>query len=96
VISRRELHFYPEKFQGKAPARISSRKEIHETDPGSDNESVMAHLRNWLEASQGKGKVIAPPAVGQQAAIGGHLATLSYRNGKKVIWNDTTRKYRFA
>jgi hypothetical protein len=56
----------------------------------------MAHLRNWLEASQGKGKVIAPPAVGQQAAIGGHLATLSYRNGKKVIWNDTTRKYRFA
>ncbi len=96
VISRRELHFYPEKFQGKAPARISSRKEIHEADQGADNESVMSHLRNWLQASQGQGKVIAPPAVGQQAAISGHLATLSYRNGKKVIWNEATRKYRFT
>ncbi len=96
VISRRELHFWPEKFNGRAPAHVRARKEIHETDPNADNESVMAHLRNWLEAAQGKGKVIAPPAVGQQAAISGHMATLSYRNGKKVIWNDSTRKYRFV
>jgi predicted dehydrogenase len=96
VISRRELHFYPEKFNGRAPAKIKARQEIHETDQGADNESVMTHLRNWVEASQGKGTVVAPPTVGQQAAISGHLATLSYRNGKKVIWNETTRKYRFA
>ena len=55
-----------------------------------------AHLHNWIEACRGNGKVIAPPTVGQQAAISGHLATLSYRHGKKVIWDDGTRKYRFA
>jgi predicted dehydrogenase len=96
VISRKELHFYPEKFMGRAPAQVAARKEIHLSNPNQDNEAVEAHLRNWIEACRGNGKVIAPPTVGQQAAISGHLATLSYRHGKKVVWDDATRKYRFA
>jgi hypothetical protein len=57
---------------------------------------VEAHIRNWLEAIQGKAKVIAPTRVGQEAAISGHLATLSFRNNKKVIWDEQSRKYHFV
>jgi hypothetical protein len=34
---------------------------------------------NWIEAIQGKAKVIALTRVGQEAAISGHMATLSLR-----------------
>jgi hypothetical protein len=44
----------------------------------------------------GKEQPIAPVRMGQQAAIGGHLATLSYKNGKKVLWDDAAQKYSFA
>jgi hypothetical protein len=57
---------------------------------------VEAHIKNWLEAIQGKTKVIAPTRVGQQAAISGHLATLSFRNNKKILWDEQARKYHFA
>jgi hypothetical protein len=40
--------------------------------------------------------VIAPPTVGQQAAITGHMATLSYKNQKKVFWDEGAKKYHFA
>jgi hypothetical protein len=40
--------------------------------------------------------VIAPVEVGQQAAISGHLATLSFRSGKKVLWDTKTQKHRLA
>lgn len=96
VLNRQILNFYPEKFGGKPPAHIASRKELHVEMPGNDNLAVEAHVRNFLEAIQGKTKVIAPATVGQQAAISGHMATLSYRNGKKVLWDDKARKYSFA
>jgi len=41
-------------------------------------------------------KVVAPVEVGQQAAISGHLATLSLRNNRKVLWDTKTQKYRFS
>jgi hypothetical protein len=34
--------------------------------------------------------------VGQQAAISGHLATLSFKANKKVSWDDKARKYHFT
>ncbi|MCX6625155.1 MAG: Gfo/Idh/MocA family oxidoreductase, partial [Acidobacteria bacterium] len=95
VNSRQHLFFWPETFRGKAPAHIAARKdqEIHLLL--NDNLAVEAHMRNLLEAIQGKAKLVAPPEVGQQAAVGGHMATLSYRNNKKIYWDDNTRKYRF-
>ncbi len=30
------------------------------------------------------------------AAIPGHLATLSYRNNRKIYWNEQTGRYRFS
>ena len=38
----------------------------------------------------------APPNVGQEAAISGHMATLSFKNNKKIIWDDSTNKYHFS
>ena len=57
---------------------------------------MQAHVKNLIDAVQGNGKVIAPPEVGQQAAISGHMATLSFKKGKKIIWDDKTQKYHFV
>jgi predicted dehydrogenase len=96
VLNRQTLHFYPETFRGKPPANVAARKELHIDIPGNDNYAVQAHVKNFIEAVLGKAKVVAPPSVGQQAAISGHLATLSYRNNKKIYWDEKTNKYRFS
>ncbi len=96
VLNRQILNFYPEKFGGKPPANVAARKEVHLELPGNDNKAVEAHLHNWVEAMQGKARVIAPPEIGQQAAISGHMATLSFKNGKKIIWDDQTQQYHFV
>ena len=51
---------------------------------------------NVLPEMASRSQSIAPPSVGQEAAIGGHLATLSYRNNKKVLWDAKTNKYKFV
>ena len=74
---------------------MAPRKEIHVELPGNDNKAVEAHIRNWIEAIQGKAQVIAPTRVGQEAAISGRMATLSLRNNKKIVWDNQARKYHF-
>lgn len=96
VLNRQVLNFYPESFRGKAPEKIKARQEIHLDLPGNDNKAVESHIRNFIEAVQGKAKIVADPVIGQQAAISGHMATLSLRNSKKVIWDDKAQKYHFA
>ncbi len=96
VLGRQRLNFYPEKFRGRAPAHVAARKPVNLYVPNNDNLAVQAHVRNFLEAVQGKTKAIAPATVGQEAAIGGHMATLSYKQGKKIIWEEKSQKYRFV
>ncbi len=96
VINRQILNFYPETFRGKAPAHVAARKAFELNLPGNDNPAVEAHIRNFLAAIQGREKLVAPVEIGQEAAISGHMATLSFRNGKKVLWDNTARKYSFA
>ncbi len=96
VLGRQRLNFYPEKFRGRAPAHVAARKPVNLYVPGNDNLAVQAHVKNFLEAVQGKAKAIAPATVGQEAAIGGHMATLSYKQGKKIIWEEKSQKYRFV
>jgi predicted dehydrogenase len=96
VLNRQVLNFYPESFRGKAPDKIKARQEVHLDLPGNDNKAVEAHISNWLDAVQGKAKVIADPIIGQQAAIGGHMATISYRNKKMVRWDDGSGKVQFV
>ena len=96
VINRQILNFYPESFRGKPPAHVAGRKPIELHLPGNDNPAVEAHVRNFLAAIQGRERLIAPVEVGQEAAISGHLATLSYRNGKKALWDNNARKHSFV
>lgn len=96
VLNRQFLNYYPEKFDGKPPAQVARRKEFNVALPGNDLSAVQNHVKNFVEAVQGRAKAIAPAAVGQQAAIGGHMATLSFKNQKKIIWEEKARKYRFV
>ena len=96
VLNRQQLRFYSEKFNGKPPAHVAARKDESIDLPNNDMNAVQAHVRNFVEVMQGKGKLVAPIEVGQQAAISGHMATLSLRNNKKVLWDTKTQKYRFV
>ncbi len=96
VLNRQILNYYPEKFGGKPPAKVAARKPINIHLPGNDIPAVQNHVKNLFEAIAGKAKLIAPARAGQQAAVGGHLATLSYKNGKKVLWDEKSQKYRFS
>ena len=98
VMNRQDLYFTPETYKGKAPASISSRAPIHLNGRADFNEAdgAINHFRNFILSVQGKEKPIAPPPVGQQAAISGHLATLSFKNGKKILWDEKTNKYSFT
>ena len=98
VMNRQDLYFTPEEYKGKAPENIKSRQKIHLNGKADFGESdgAINHFRNFIRAIQGKEEVIAPPMVGQQAAISGHMATLSFKNNKKIIWDEQTNKYHFA
>ena len=96
VLNRQTITFTPETFQGRPPERVKARKPMTETVRNCDNLAVEAHTRNFINAVLDREKAIAPATVGQQAAIGGHMATLSYKQGKKIVWNSTTNKYRFV
>ncbi|NUN01644.1 MAG: Gfo/Idh/MocA family oxidoreductase [Bryobacteraceae bacterium] len=96
VNSRQFLSFWPEKFGGKPPEKVAARQEIRIEARGNDANAVQAHVKNFIMAVLGKEKAIAPVEVGQQAAIGGHMATLSFRRDKKILWDDKTNKYRFV
>jgi len=98
VMNRQDLYFTAETFHGKAPAAIAARKPIHLNGKADFGEAdgVNNHFRNFIQAVLGNEKVIAPPTVGQQAAISGHMATLAYRNQKRVIWDDAAGTYSFS
>lgn len=96
VLNRQYLNFYPETFRGKAPEHVAARKELKMYLPRNDNYAVEAHIRNWINAIRGEEKVIAPVEVGQEAAISGHMATLSFRNNKKILWDNEARKYSYV
>lgn len=96
VLNRQSIIFTPETFRGKAPAHVAARKAERIDLPGNDHKAVEAHIKNLLDAIDGKAELTTPPKMGQQAAIGGHLATMSYKTGKKILWDEKTQKYRNA
>jgi predicted dehydrogenase len=105
VMNRQDLYFEPEMYNSRrpnaanrAPDYIKSRAAIHINGPAEyhENDGAINHFRNFIMSVLGKEQPIAPPPVGQQAAISGHMATLSYKNQKKVIWDEPASKYHFA
>jgi len=105
VMNRQDLYFEPEMYNSRrpnapnrAPENIKARAAIHINGPQEYHESdgAINHFRNFIQSVLGKEQPIAPPPVGQQAAISGHMATLSYKNQKKVVWDDAANKYHYA
>ncbi len=96
VLNRQVITFTPQSFQGRPPERVKARKAMTETVKNCDNLAVEAHARNFINAVLGREKAIAPATVGQQAAIGGHMATLSYKKERRIVWNRQTNKYHFV
>jgi predicted dehydrogenase len=98
VMNRQDLYFTPEAFKGKPPASVKARQPIHLNGKNDFNEAdgAIGHFRNFIQAVLGNEKVIAPPTVGQQAAISGHMATLSFKNQKKILWDEGENTYRFV
>jgi predicted dehydrogenase len=98
VLNRQDLHYYPQVLKGAAPESVKARKELHINGPKDlgEQDGVINHIRNFIEAVRGNEKVIAPPAAGQQAAISGHMATLSFKSNKKVYWDVKTEKVRYS
>ena len=105
VMNRQDLYFTHETYNSRrpgasdrAPAAIKARKPVHLNGMADFKEAdgVINHFRNFIQSILGKEEVIAPPPVGQQAAISGHMATLSYKNQKRVVWDDSANKYHFV
>lgn len=95
IISRQTLNFYPEAYPGVNDT-IKARKELSITIPNNDNLAVEAHIRNFLNSIMGIEKPIAPPMAGYEAAIPGFLSVMSYRTGKKMLWDHKGDKYTSA
>jgi len=104
VLNRQDLYFTHETYNSrregaadKAPVNIKSRPDIHLNGRKDFNEAdgAINHFKNFIESIRGNETPIAPPPVGQQAAISGHMATLSFKNEKKIIWDDSANKYHF-
>jgi len=96
VLNRQDLYFTPEKLHGKAPAPIAARKPIHLNgkDDFGETDGAINHFRNFIQSIFGSEKPIAPPTMGQQAAISGHMATISFKNWKRVQWDEAASNYR--
>lgn len=95
IISRQTLNFYPEAYPGVSDA-IKARKELSITIPNNDHLAVEAHIRNFFNSIQGTERPIAPPAAGYEAAIPGFLSVMSYKTGKKMLWDHKADKYSAA
>jgi predicted dehydrogenase len=105
VMNRQDLYFEPEMYNthrtdrpNRAPDYIKSRAALHINglQEFKESDGAINHFRNFIMSVLGKEKPIAPPPVGQQAAISGHMATLSYKNQKKVVWDEAANKHHFA
>jgi predicted dehydrogenase len=100
VNNRNELYFTPEAFRGfgttsNAPEHVRARKPVHYTREPGEDDGVFNHFRNFIQAVLGNEQVITPPTEGLQGVIISYMATLSFRNEKKVVWEDGESKVRF-
>ena len=95
VLNRTELHFYPQKFGGKAPPRVAARAEVHVKEADGQPQRGAPHPQLPRSPSAAR-RSPSRRRGGQIAAIPGHMATLSYKNNKKIYWDAKTEKYSFT
>ncbi len=98
VMNLQDLHVYNENWGKDTPASITSRPEIHlnaTKDFGQANPTG-DHIKNFIDAVKYGKPLNCDAQTGHEAAVTGHLATMSLRREKKIYWDHATQKYRFA
>ncbi len=98
VMNLQDLYVYNEDFGKETPDKIKSRPEIHlnaTRDFGQAN-PTNDHIKNFIEAVKYNKPLHCDARTGHEAAVTGHLATLSFRRDKKVFWDADAQKYRFS
>jgi hypothetical protein len=100
VMDRMNLHFIPQpKFIRGAKPFSTQTTELHlnAVKDFDQPDATADHVRNFINAVLGKEKAIAPARAGQIAAIPGHMATISYRNGsKRTTWDEKAEKLKIG
>ena len=97
IMGLQDLSVYPEKYQRASP-QVAGRPEMHfnaTKDFGQGN-PTNEHLKNFIDAIKHNTPLACDALTGHQAAVTGHLATLSYRNEKKAYWDNANGRYRFV
>ncbi len=98
VLDRQNLHFYPQPrfIKGHPPFSKTPETHLNNIKDFQQPDSTADHVHNFLMAVLGKEQAIAPARAGQAAAIPGHLATLSYKNNRKILWDAKKNQYQFT
>ena len=99
VMNRQDLYFTPEAFKGKAARQrqgraspsTSTARKISTKPTAPSTTSAISSSRCWATKSPSRRRT-----VGQQAAISGHMATLSFKNQKKILWDEAANTYHFV
>jgi hypothetical protein len=86
VLSRRGLQLYKDAGLSKAPwtQKVA-------TDPAVDipeTDAAEAHQQNFLECVRTRKEPNCPVEIAAAAVAGPHMANLSYRQGRKVSYQD--------
>ena len=83
-IGREELNVYMKGAEETA--------SIHKTSATGFMRATDTHVANFLECVRTRNTPTAPMRLGFQAALVVQMANLSLRLGRRVKWNDTTKK----
>ena len=97
IMNLRYLNVYPEKARG-LPGTVTSRPEMRfdAREDFNESNSTNDHLKNFIDAIAHGAELNCPAKLGHEAAVTGHLATLSLRSNKKVYWNQAEGTYHFG
>lgn len=97
VMNLRYLNVYPEQARG-LPEAVTSRPEMHFDARKDFNETNATndHIKNFIDAIAHGAELNCPAQLGHEAAVTGHLATMSLRKNKKVYWNQAQGSYHFG
>lgn len=59
----------------------------------SEGQSLIKHVRNFIECVENRNRPAADIAIGRQAALYAHLGNIAYRTGNRVVWDEEEQKF---
>jgi hypothetical protein len=71
---------------------VQMKPESVRDEPGIFNAATRQHIRNFLECVRSRKEPTAPVEEGLRTAIALIMMVDSLRKGRRVVWNEQTRK----